>query len=80
MYYGLESEAEPVKMYEAQTNSVLFTTGHWVNPYIACLPDGLLGEDSLLEIKSVKNFHDHRINEVIDDNGTLVSKDILKRK
>ena len=83
MKYGLQSETEAIKKYETQTNRFVSSTGLWVNPmfpYIACSPDGLIGEDGLLEIKSLKIFHDHTIDQVINDNGTLVSKDILNRQ
>lgn len=83
MRYGLQSETAAVKKYETQTNHVVSSTGLWVNPkfpFIACSPDGLVGEDGLLEIKSLKIFHDNTIDKVIDDNGTIVSKDILNRQ
>lgn len=83
MIYDLESEKETIKKYEAQTNCVVDLTGLWVNPnflYIACSPDGLIGKDGFLEVKSVKIFHDHTINDIIKNNVTLVSKDILNRQ
>ena len=73
-----------VKQYEIQTSLSVSPTGLWVNPqfpYIACSPDGLLGDDGLLEIKSLEIFHDNTIDQVVNDTGrVLVSKDILNRQ
>lgn len=67
-----------------QTSLSVSLTGLWVNPkfpFIGCSPDGLVGDNGLLEIKSSKIFHDHTIEKVINGKQRiLVSKDILKRQ
>ena len=84
MKYGLESESAAVKQYEIQTSLSVSPTGLWVNlqfSYIACSPDGLVGDDVLLEIKSLKIFHDNTIDQVANDTDRLlVSKDNLNRQ
>ena len=70
MKYGLESESAAVKQYEIQTSLSVTPTRLWVNPqfsYIACSPDGLVGDDGLLEINSLKIFHDNTIDQVVND-------------
>ena len=48
--------------------------------FIHCLP-GLVGDDGLLEIKSLKIFHDNTIDQVVNDTDrVLVSKDNLSRQ
>ena len=84
MKYGLERESAAIKQYEIQTSLSVSLTGLWVNPqflYIACSPDGLVGDDGLLEIKSLKIFHDNTIDQVVNDTDrVLVSKDTLNRQ
>ena len=83
MKYGLESEADAIDKYETQTKENVSTSGLWVNPkfpFLACSPDGLLGQDGLLEIKSLKLFKEHSIYDVCNDKGTLISKDIINRQ
>ena len=70
MKYGLESESAAVKQYEIQTSLSVTPTRLWVNPqfsYIACSPHGLVGDDGLLEIKSLKIIHDNTIDQVFND-------------
>lgn len=84
MKYGLESESAAFKQYEIQTSLSVSPTGLWVNPqfsYIACSPDRLVGDDGLLEIKSLKIFHDSTIDQVVNDTDrVLVSNDNLSRQ
>ena len=83
MKYGLESEADAIDKYETQTKENVSTSGLWVNskfPFLACSPHGLLGQDGLLEIKSLKLFKEHSIYDVCNDKGTLISKDIIDRQ
>lgn len=83
MKYGLESEADAIDKCETQTKENVSTSGLWVNPkfpFLACSPDGLLGQDGLLEIKSLKLFKEHSIYDVCNDKGTLISKDIINRQ
>ena len=81
MKYGLESESAAVKQYEIKTSLSVSPIGLWVNPqfsYIACSPDGLLGDDGLLEIKSLKISYDNTIDQIVNDKDrVLVSKDSL---
>ena len=47
----------------------------------ACSSDGLVGNDGLLEIKSLKIFHDNTIHQAVNDmDRVLVSKDTLNRE
>ena len=84
MKYGLESESAAVKKYEIQTSLSVSPTGLWISPqfsYSACSPDGLVGDDGLLEIKSLKIFHDNTIDQVVNDTDrVLVSKDNLNKQ
>ena len=83
MAYGLQSEAAAINKYQLQTSHVVSPSGLWVNPdfpYLACTPDGLIGDDGVLEIKSLKLFKEHSINDVINDNGTLIPKETVKRQ
>ena len=69
---------------EIQTSLSVLPTRLWVNPqfpYIACSPDGLVGDDGLLKIKSLKILHENTIDQVfIDTDRVLVSRDILNRQ
>ena len=62
MRYGLESEPKAILRYEEQkSNTVVCKSRLWVNPnypFLGCPPDGIVGEDGLLEIKSLKMFKD----------------------
>ena len=83
MKYGLESEAKAIEKYKNQTKKNVTSTGLWVNPkypYLACSPDGLVDDDGLVEIKSLKLFKEHEIQKIIKNGSTVVSKDILGRQ
>ena len=83
MKYGLESEADAISKYETQTKQHVTPSGLWVNPkfpFLACSPDGLLGQDGLVEIKSLKLFKEHSIDAVCNDRKTLISKDVINRQ
>ena len=59
MKYGIESEPKAIKKYECQTMSVVATSGLWVNPkypFFGRSPDGLVGQNGIIEIKSLKIF------------------------
>ena len=65
-----------------QCGGIICQSELWVNPrfpHLACSPDGLIGEDRLLDIKSLKIFSEHRIDNVIKDSGILGGKDTQKR-
>ena len=83
MKYGLESEAKAIEKYKNQTKKNVTSTGLWVNPkypYLACSPDGLVDDDGLVEIKSLKLFKEHEIQKIVKNGSTVVSKDILDRQ
>ena len=57
MRYGLECEPEAILKYESAIKTKVFQTGFWVNPkfpFLGCSPDGLVGSDTAIEIKSLK--------------------------
>ena len=83
MKHGLESEAKAIEKYKNQTKKNVTSTGLWVNPkypYLACSPDGLVDDDGLVEIKSLKLFKEHEIQKIVKNGSTVVSKDILGRQ
>ncbi|EDO31062.1 predicted protein [Nematostella vectensis] len=58
-------------------------TGFWVNskfPFLGCSPDGLIDEDGLLEIKSLKIFKQHTIEEVVQGGSNALPKETLDRQ
>ena len=74
MRYGLESEPKAILKYEEQSNTVVCKSGLWVNPnypFLGCSPDGIVGEDGLLEIKSLKIFKHSTIESVVEKWSTL---------
>ena len=74
MRYGLKSEPKAILKYEEQSNTVVCKSGLWVNPnypFLGCSPDGIVGEDGLLEIKSLKIFKDSTIESVVEKWSTL---------
>lgn len=67
MLYDLESEAKPILKYENETMNKVYSSGLWVNPqypFLGCSPDGLVGEDTVLEIKSLKIFKEYTVGTV----------------
>lgn len=67
MLYGLESEAKAILKYENETMNKVYSSGLWVNqkyPFLGCSPDGLVGEDTVLEIKSLKIFKEYTVGTV----------------
>ena len=83
MKYGLQSEPKAIAKYEDQTKKNVTSTGMWVNPkypYLGCSPDGLVGKDGLLEIKSLKLFKEYEIEKIVKDDGCLVPKETLGRQ
>ena len=56
------------------SNTVVYKSGLWVNPNYPLLgfsPDGIVGEDGLLEIKFLKKFKDSTIENVVEKWSTL---------
>lgn len=83
MKYGLESEPKAIAKYEDQTKKNVTSTGLWVNPkypFLGCSPDGLVDEDGLLEIKSLKLFKDHEIEKISKNGSSVVPKETLARQ
>lgn len=59
MCYDLESEQKAIQKYESVTNEKVDSTGFWVNlnfPFLGCSPDGLVGKNTVTEIKALKIF------------------------
>ena len=82
MLYGLESEAKAILKFENETLHKVRSTGLWVNPkfpFLACSPDGLVGDNTVIEIKSLKIFEQNTI-EAVTCSNTLVPKDVLRRQ
>ena len=84
MLYGLESEAKVIIKFKNKTLHKVCSTGLWVNPkfhFLACLcsPDGLVGDNTVIEIKSLKIFEQNTI-ETVTCSTTPVPKDILCRQ
>ena len=82
MLYGLESEAKAILKFENETLHKVCSTGLWVNPkfpFLACSPDGLVGDNTVIEIKSLKIFEQNTI-ETVTCSNTPVPKDVLRRQ
>lgn len=82
MKYGLDSEADAIQKHESQIKNVINLSGLWVNPkfpFLAFSPDGLVGKNGLIEIKSLKLCKEHSIDAVCNDEGDLISKNIINR-
>lgn len=82
MRYGIESEPRAIKKYEEQTNAKVCQTGLWVNPkfpFLACSPDGLVNDNGLVEIKSLKVFKNNSIGDITSGKVTL-PKEIVKNQ
>ena len=83
MKYGIESEPNAIKKYERQTKSVVATSGLWVNPkypFLACSPDGLVGQDGIIEIKSLKIFKFNTIEDITSPSQTSIPEDTISRQ
>ena len=81
MLYGLESEAKVIIKFKNKTLHKVCSTGLWVNPkfpFLTCLcsPYGLVGNNTVIEIKSLKIFEKNTI-ETVTCSNTPVPKDIL---
>ena len=66
--------------YEDQTKSDVCASGLWVNPkypFMGCSPDGLVGDDGLIEMKSLKIFKNDSVEKVIE-NWDNLPKDTKK--
>ena len=83
MKYGLECEPKAIDKYEEQTKTTVCDSGLWVNPkypVLRCSPDGLVGEDGIIEIKSLKIFKHQSIEDITSPNQSSVPKDVINRQ
>ena len=83
MKYGLECEPKAINKYEEQTKTTVCDSGLWVNPkypFLGCSPDGLVGEDGIIEIKSLKIFKHQSIEDITSPNQSSVPKDVINRQ
>ena len=76
MRYGLESEPKAILKYESASNVKVNPTGFWVNPKF---PDGLVGSDTVIEIKSLKILKQYSI-ETVTSPTSPVAKSVLSRQ
>ncbi|EDO32957.1 predicted protein [Nematostella vectensis] len=79
--YRLEDDEKALLV--QQTDKKVIRTGFWVNPkfpFLGCSPDGLIDEDGLLEIKSLKIFKQHTIEEVVQGGSNALPKETLDRQ
>ncbi|GLV31329.1 hypothetical protein CBL_11060 [Carabus blaptoides fortunei] len=63
--YGKENESVAIRLFEAGMNIPVQRTGlhiDVVNPYLAASPDGLIGDDSLIEVTCCKKANDNGWN------------------
>lgn len=77
MCYGLESEPKAISKYEIATTTRVSTTGFQVNPefpFRGCTPDGLVGNDTVVEIKALKIFKQYSVEKVTCRNSPVPRK------
>ena len=82
MKHGLESELKAIGKYESQANRKVSTSGFWVNPkypFLGSSPDGLAGENEIIEIKSLKILKHYTI-ESVSSNQSSVPKVVLNKQ
>ena len=82
MHYGLESEPKAIMKYEIATKTRVSPTGFWVNPkfpFLGCSPDGIVGNDTVVQIKALKIFEQYRVETVACKNSS-VPNNVLGRQ
>jgi len=82
MRYGLASEAKAIGKYETVFIVNVRRYGLWVNPkfpFLGCSPDGLVNNDTVVEIKSLKIFKEYSV-ESVTSATSVVPKHVLKRQ
>lgn len=82
MLYGLNSEAKAILKYENDTGRKVRSSGLWVNPkfpFLGCSPDGLVGDDTVIEIKSLKIFKEYSV-QTVTASTSPVPKEVLSRQ
>ena len=80
---SLECEPKAIDKYEEQTKTTVCDSELWVNPkypFLGCSPDGLVGEDGIIEIKSLKTFKHQSIEDITSPNQSSVPKDVINRQ
>lgn len=82
MRYGLESEPKAIEKYESTTNLKVYPSGLWVNPkfpFLGCSPDGLVGSDTVINIKALKILKQYSV-EAVTSPTSPVPKNVLSRQ
>ena len=82
MLYGLNSEAKVILKYENDTGRKVCSSGFWVNPkfpFLGCSPDGLVGDDTVIKIKSLKIFKEYSV-QTVTTSTSPVPKEVLSRQ
>ena len=82
MRYGLECEPKAILKYESVRNVKVYPSGFWVNPKVpllGCSPDGLVGSDTVIEIKSLKILKQYSV-ETVTSPTSPVAKSVLSRQ
>lgn len=65
-----------------ENNAKVYPTGFWVNPkfpFLGCSQDGLVGSDTVIEIKSIKILKQYSI-EAVTSPTFPVAKSVLSRQ
>ena len=79
MLYDLESKPSAILKYEEETSSKVCCSGLWVKPklpFLACSTDGLVGKDTVTEIKSLKIFKLYSVSAITSLTSTI-PKEVL---
>ena len=79
MRYGLESEPKAIQKYESVTTAKVYPSGLWVNPkfpFLGCSPDGLVGNDIVVEVKALKILKQYSV-ETVTSPTSPVAKSVL---
>lgn len=65
MAWGVTNEAEAIKTFTAETNLEVVETGVWLDKsgFLGASPDGLVGEDHVLEVKCSYTFRNETTEE-----------------
>jgi len=82
MRYGLECEPKATLKYERVRNVKVYPSEFWVNPkfpFLGCSPDGLVGSDTVIEIKSLKLLKQYSVETVTSPTSPVV-KSVLSRQ
>ena len=82
MRYGLESEPKAIEKYESTTNLKAYPSGLWANPkfpFLGCSPNGLVGNDTVIEIKALKILKQYSV-EAVTSPTSPNPKSVLSRQ